>query len=58
MPNKLKAIEQRLIDYDKHKNEPFAYYHGEIKAVRELIEHAPEDIRFLLCELLLRKNAK
>lgn len=48
---RIEEIRKRLEEYHKHKNDPYAFYHEEIKAVRELKSHAPEDIEFLLNEL-------
>ena len=40
-------IQNRLNEYRKHKDDPYAYSDGEIDAVRELREHAARDIEFL-----------
>ena len=45
---KIEKIRKRLEEYHKHKNDPYAYFEGEIEAVKELMHHAPEDIEFLL----------
>jgi len=51
-PNeRIKIIRKRLENYQKHQNDPYAYFQGEIKEVRTLLHHAPEDIEFLLNEL-------
>lgn len=41
-------IRQRLDEYHKHDNDPYAYSPDEIEAIRELKAHAPEDLAFLL----------
>jgi len=48
---RIEEIRKRLEEYKTHKNDPYAYYPEEIKAVRELKSHAPEDIEFLLNEV-------
>lgn len=45
---KHKEIRKRLEEYKKHKNDPYTYYPGEIKEMREFLGHALEDIEFLL----------
>lgn len=44
----IKMIVNRLEEYKKHCNDPYAYYPEEIDAIRELKQHAAEDIEFLL----------
>lgn len=51
MDNKIKEIKQRLIEYKKHYNDPYAYYHGEIFEVRELLSNAPSDIEYLIAKI-------
>ena len=48
---RIEEIQKRLNEYKIHKNDPYAYYPEEIKAVREMRDHAAEDIEFLLNEL-------
>jgi len=48
---RIKAIRQRLGAYERHRNDPYAYFPEEITAVRELHANAAEDIAFLLSEL-------
>ena len=48
---RIEEIQKRLDEYRKHKNDPYAYYHEEIKAVREMHENAVKDIEFLLNEV-------
>ncbi len=45
---RIKIIRKRLDNYNKHQNDPYAYFPGEINEVRTLLHHAPEDIEFLL----------
>ncbi len=52
----LEEIRKRLEEYKEHCNDPYAYDRGEIKAVRELRSHAPEDIEFLLNEITRRSK--
>ncbi len=47
---KIAEIRKRLEEYNKHKNDPYAYYPEEIPQVRALLNNAPEDIKFLLSE--------
>lgn len=59
MTTKLQAriseIHKRIKEYHKHKNDPYAFYPGEIDAVREVGTHAVKDIEFLLA-LLYQKS--
>ena len=48
---KIVEIKKRLEEYEKHKNDPYAYFQGEIVAVNELTYNAPKDIEFLLMEI-------
>jgi hypothetical protein len=48
---RIEEIRKRLEEYQRHKNDPYAYYPEEIKAVREIRDHAAEDIEFLLNEV-------
>ena len=48
---RIEEIRKRLEEYKKHEGDPYAYYPEEIRAVRELKTHAPEDIEFLLNEV-------
>lgn len=48
---RIEEIQKRLEEYHKHKNDPYFYDYAEIKAIREWLNHAPEDIEFLLNEL-------
>lgn len=48
---RLEDIRARLAKYDKHHDDPYSFYPGEIPAVRELESNAPADIQFLLQEI-------
>jgi len=48
---RLEDIRARLAEYDKHHDDPYVFYPGEIPAVRELESNAPADIRFLLGQI-------
>ena len=41
-------IKMRMVEFEQHKNDVHAYSLAEIDAVRELWNHAPQDIIFLL----------
>lgn len=45
---RIAQIEERLMQYYEHRNEPYTYDRDEIDAVRELRNHSAEDLRFLL----------
>ena len=45
---KLKEIRKAVKEYDKHENDPYAYYYEEIDAVRNIRQKAREYIGFLL----------
>lgn len=54
----LVLIRKRLVEYKKHKNDPYIYDRREIEAVRELEGNAEEHIRFLLYILDKNKAAR
>ena len=51
---RLEEIRSRINEYRLHEHDAYAYDPGEIAAVRDLKNNAPEDIEFLLSQL----NAK
>ncbi len=56
---RLKIISKRIKNYRQHENDAYVYGPGEIKEVRTLLNHAPEDIEFLLeCNEQLCKRVK
>ncbi len=50
--HEVQTITNRLERYKKHCNDPYTYHPEEIDAIRELKEHAAEDIEFLLNEIM------
>lgn len=45
---RLKIINKRIKNYNKHKNDPYVYFPEEISEVSVLLDNAPRDIQFLL----------
>ena len=56
LSKRIQEISRRLREYDKHKNDPYAYFPGEIPSVRNLYEAAPQDLDFLLKLLEFRSQ--
>lgn len=45
---RLKIIRQRIKNYRQHEDDPYAFYPGEVDAIRVFLEHAPDDMEFLI----------
>ncbi len=50
-PVTVEMVRRAVEEYDKHENDPYAYYQEEIDAVRNLRLNAREFIGFLLKQL-------
>ena len=52
MPNptheRIAQIRKRFDEYQKHKNDDYAYWPEEIVTTKALLDNAPNDIEFLL----------
>ena len=45
---RVEEIRKRVKDYHDHENDPYGYFQGSIKEIREFNVHALEDVEFLL----------
>jgi len=45
---RLKIIRKRIKNYRQHEDDPYVFYPSEVDFIRVFLEHAPDDIEFLI----------